>query len=199
MQKFRIEGLSDLVFGLALSIGSLAMINQNINNEADIISGMVWFIFGFFIIVNVWISYSNVMAESRIETNIDFRLNLFLLLLVSIEPYLLYLIGKEHSFMMNFSTTAYAIDIGLIMLVMGIFYHRRIGNGLATDGNERSDKERRNGNLIVAAFFLISAVPIFWDMGVFDVKARYLIWMLAIIPGVVLKFILPRMRKSVAR
>lgn len=199
MQKFRIEGLSDLVFGLALSIGSLAMINQNINDEADIISGMVWFIFGFFIIVNVWISYSNVMAESRVETNIDFRLNLFLLLLVSIEPYLLYLIGKEHSFMMNFSTTAYAIDIGLIMLVMGIFYHRRIGNGLATDGNERSDKERRNGNLIVAAFFLISAVPIFWDMGVFDVKARYLIWMLAIVPGVVLKFILPRMRKSVAR
>lgn len=195
MQKYRIEGLSDLVFGLALSIGSLAMINQNVNDEHDIISGLIWFIFGFFIIVNVWISYSNVMANTTIESELDFRLNIVLLLLVSIEPYLLYLMGKEDGNVMAFSTGVYAVDIGLIMLVLGLFRHKRIGAESADAEHDRSDRKIRNGNFITATFFLVSAIPIFWDFDIFGMKGRYFIWSLSIIPVVFLKIILPQMKK----
>jgi len=41
MQKYRIEGLSDLVFGLALSIGSLAMINQPVTDVDDVEHGII--------------------------------------------------------------------------------------------------------------------------------------------------------------
>ena len=95
MQKYRIEGLSDLVFGLALSIGSLAMINQPINNIQDIENGILWFFFGFFIIVSVWVSYTKISSETKVETRMDFRLNLALLMLFAIEPYLLYLLGQD--------------------------------------------------------------------------------------------------------
>jgi uncharacterized membrane protein len=196
MQKYRIEGLSDLVFGLALSIGSLAMINQNVNDEGDIISGMIWFIFGFFIIVNVWISYSNVMAERRVETELDFRLNLVLLLLVSIEPYLLYLMGKEDSGMMGFSTTIYAIDIGLIMLVIGLFHHRRMDGESIDDKIDKADRAKRDRYFIVASFFLISAIPMFWSTEIFDMKARYFIWALSIVPSLLWRFVIPRMMKN---
>lgn len=194
MQKYRIEGLSDLVFGLALSIGSLAMINQNVNDQGDIISGMIWFTFGFLIIVKVWVSYSDIMSESKVETEFDFRLNLLLLLLVSIEPYLLYVMGKEDQQIMGFSTILYAVDIGLIMLVLGLYYNRRIKTSVP-DGPEVHDICQRNVHFIIAALFLVSAIPIFWDFELLDMKFRYVFWFAAIIPGIYYGQVRPRLEK----
>jgi hypothetical protein len=58
MQKYRIEVLSDLVFGLALSIGSLTMINQPVTRIDDIEGGILGFVFSFLVIVSVWVSYT---------------------------------------------------------------------------------------------------------------------------------------------
>ena len=196
MQKYRIEGLSDLVFGLALSIGSLAMINQNVDDQGDILSGMIWFTFGFLIIVKVWVSYSDVMSESKVETEFDFRLNLLLLLLVSIEPYLLYVMGKEDQQIMGFSTILYSVDIGLIMLVLGLYYHRRIMTQDGAVGQDRHDINQRNSHYLVAALFLVSAIPVFWDFTILDTKFRYVLWMTSIIPGIVYGQILPRLERG---
>ncbi|OPY31874.1 MAG: hypothetical protein A4E32_01478 [Methanomassiliicoccales archaeon PtaU1.Bin124] len=191
MQKYRIEGLSDLVFGLALSIGSLAMINQNIESIDDVIRGIAWFGFGFLIIVNVWISYAKIMSERQVETEADFRLNILLLLLVSIEPFLLYMLGKEDSAdisLSGFSTMLFAIDIGLIMLVLGMFQHK-----IVTSKEEALvHKGERDSHLVEAGLFLFSAIPIFWDVQLFDVRLRYVIWILSIAPIMYFKYMVGR-------
>lgn len=192
MQKYRIEGLSDIVFGLALSIGSLAMINQNIDDTGDVAAGIFWFVFGFIVLVNVWISYTKSMEMRNVETKLDFGLNIFLLLLVSIEPYLLYILGKDDPNTLEFASTAYAIDIGLIMLVLGLFYHKGIDNGNKPKQEGESVKELRDRNIFIASMFLISGIPFFYDIDVFGMRARYFIWILALLPGFLLHFLYRR-------
>jgi uncharacterized membrane protein len=187
MQKYRIEGLSDLVFGLALSIGSLAMISQPVNDINDIRDGVLQFVFSFLIIVNVWVSYTNIISEIKVETEMDFRLNLALLMLVAIEPYLLFLLGHDDREIQDWSSTAYAIDIGLIMLILAGLYHRRARPDSSADSTKQYSMAR-NRYLGTAFIFLISALPIFWLQGiVFNINLRYLIWMLAIVPAVAIR------------
>ena len=185
MQKYRIEGLSDLVFGLALSIGSLALINMDINDVDDILRGIFWFIIGFMIIVSVWMSYTKIMAERTVETELDLRLNLLLLMLVSLEPFLLYMLTLEDSAnvrLSDFATMTYAIDIGLVMLVLGLFQHK-----IVSKGEGEINKRERNSHLVVASIFLISALPFFWDFTVFNTKGRYLMWMFIVVPTLYFK------------
>ena len=189
VQKYRIEGLSDLVFGLALSIGSLVMINQPVNNLTDIRDGLFQFIFGFIIIVSVWVSYTNIISEIKVESKMDFRLNLLLLMLVAIEPYLLYLLGHDNPEILNWSSAAYAIDLGFIQLILAGLYHRRSAPGNDTGASEhyRVDRDRF---IVMAGIFLISALPFFWQQDlIFGINLRFVIWMFAIVPGLVFKLL----------
>jgi uncharacterized membrane protein len=189
MQKYRIEGLSDLVFGLALSIGSLAMINQPVTSSRDIIDGILGFVFGFMVIVSVWISYTKIISEIRVETKMDLRLNIALLMMVAIEPYLLYLLGHDDPEIQNFATMAYAIDIGLIMVILASLYNRNPAEGTPEE-MLKENREDRNHFITVAVIFLFSALPFFWQQAViFNINLRYLIWLCAIIPGVAVRAI----------
>jgi uncharacterized membrane protein len=183
VQKYRIEGLSDLVFGLALSIGSLVMINQPVNNLADIRDGLSQFVFGFLIIVSVWVSYTNIISDIKVETTMDFRLNLFLLMLVAIEPYLLYLLGHNDPEILKWSSAAYAVDIGLIELILAALYHKR-STTVIDAGTMNHNRRDRDRFIVMATIFLVSALPFFWQQGlVFGINLRFVIWMFAIVPG----------------
>jgi uncharacterized membrane protein len=198
MQKYRIEGLSDLVFGLALSIGSLAMISQPVNNLADITDGLVQFIFGFLIIVSVWVSYTHIMSEHKVETVWDFRLNLALLMLVAMEPYLLYLLGHNDPNVLAWSSSAYAVDIGLIMLILAGFYARKDGEGLSQENIEQNRFER-DRFIVISLIFLVSALPFFWvQSAVHTINLRFIIWMCAILPGLAIRVMYRRKRSRSA-
>jgi uncharacterized membrane protein len=184
MQKYRIEGLSDLVFGLALSIGSLAMINQTVNSYTDVLEGILGFVFGFLIIVGVWVAYTKIISEIRVETEMDFRLNLALLMLVAIEPYLLYLLGHDDPKILDFGSTAYAINIALIMSILAAMYNRKPLEGLSEE-TMIENRLDRNRFMAIAAIFLVSALPFFWSPNsIFNMNPRFLIWVLAIVPGI---------------
>jgi hypothetical protein len=60
--RIRIETLSDLVFGLALSIGSLVLIGKAPQSGLDLAIDILLFGFGFFVIVMIWLGYSRTMA-----------------------------------------------------------------------------------------------------------------------------------------
>jgi hypothetical protein len=53
--RIRIETLSDLVFGLALSIGSIILIEHIPHDAAALISDVELFAFSFLIIVGIWL------------------------------------------------------------------------------------------------------------------------------------------------
>jgi uncharacterized membrane protein len=179
--KLRIETLSDLVFGLALSIGSIGLINQPENGLEDVARGLFWFAFSFFILIGFWITYSKVMAAVRIETEWAFRLNVAMLFLVIIEPYLLNILAFDTVFqgsdqLMGVSTALYALDLAGIWLIMAGFYHLAI--------KQQNDsvvlRRERNIRLVDAAVFLLSALPFFWSVMVMDEHLRYIIWFLSV-------------------
>src|ERR1700722_908550 len=90
--KIRIESLSDLVFGLALSIGSLVLLSKPALSLNDVVINVVEFGFSFLIIVFTWLGYSRTMAVLSSETPHTLYLNLFLLFLVAVEPSLFYVL-----------------------------------------------------------------------------------------------------------
>ena len=197
MERYRIEGLSDLVFGLALSIGSLAMISQPVNNLSDITDGLMQFFFSFLIIVSVWVAYTNIVSEIKIESKWDFRLNLGLLMLVAVEPYLLFLLGQNDVEILKWASMAYALDIGLIMAILAGLFSRKKEQGIS-EVTILQNRFERNRYIGISVVFLISALPIFWvQSAVYTINLRFVIWMFAIMPGLGLRILHQRaMRKT---
>ena len=51
------------MFGLALSIGSRAIINQPVTDVDDVEHRILGFVFSFLVIVGVWLSYARLISE----------------------------------------------------------------------------------------------------------------------------------------
>jgi len=66
--KVRIESLSDLVFGLALSIGLLEFLSSPARDPLGLARNLAFFGFSFFILVFTWLGYSRTMAVVQVET-----------------------------------------------------------------------------------------------------------------------------------
>jgi len=197
MERYRIEGLSDLVFGLALSIGSLAMISQPVNNLSDITDGLLQFFFSFLIIVSVWVAYTNIVSEIKIESKWDFRLNLGLLMLVAIEPYLLFLLGHNDPEILEWASMAYALDVGLIMAILAGLFSRKKEDGIS-EATILQNRFERNRYIGISLVFLISALPFLWVPSVVGtINLRFIIWMFAIMPGLTLRVLHHRAMRKV--
>ena len=57
----RIQSLSDLIFGLALSIGALTLIGQQSADFQHLLISLFYYGFSFLILINVWRIYTNTM------------------------------------------------------------------------------------------------------------------------------------------
>lgn len=85
----RVESLSDLVFGLALSISAIVPVSWVIpKTGSDVISSLIEFGFIFVVPIRVRTRYSKMLGNLPFDTASTRILNLLLLPLVSIEPYL---------------------------------------------------------------------------------------------------------------
>src|SRR6266704_4204216 len=84
----RIESLTDLVFGLALSIGAIILISKQPANPVDLYRAIAGFGFSFLILIQIWFRFTEVMSVLPIQTTWTRVLNTLLLLLVALEPYL---------------------------------------------------------------------------------------------------------------
>ena len=85
----RIETLADLVFGFSLSIGSIALIANPPKSAGEITTHILAFAYTFFVLITVWLIYTTYMSVLPVETRTVTFLNVGLLLLVAIVPYLL--------------------------------------------------------------------------------------------------------------
>jgi uncharacterized membrane protein len=86
--KSRIESLSDLVFGIALSIGSIAPIEHIPQAPSDLVSDVTEFVFSFLIFVVIWLSFTRIVTVFSAESTSALFLNLALLFCVALEPFL---------------------------------------------------------------------------------------------------------------
>ncbi len=163
--KHRIESLSDLIFGLALSIGALTLINRQPNDFQQLILFVLYYAFSFLILINIWRIYTRTMSFLPIETTRLMNLNILLLFLVSIEPYLFNQLLFTSSFaMVGNVSIIYAFDLGGLFIIQTFFTNSLIGEKKQVLSKELIGeyKFRRNSQLAAAALFFISTIPVFW-------------------------------------
>jgi len=182
----RIETLADLIFGLSLSIGSIALIANPPNSTGEITTHILAFAYTFFVLITAWLIYTTYMSVLPTETRTVTFLNVGLLLLVAIVPYLLNgvevvnsnLTPNAVSSIQNYSSTLFALDLGGILLILATFAHvisleekRLVAPELVT-----LFRNGRNRMMILAFLTLVSVAPQFWEWTLFGVPIRLYLW-----------------------
>jgi uncharacterized membrane protein len=187
----RIEGLADLVFGLSLSLGSLSLVISLPSSVSELDNHILAFVFTFFFLITVWISYTGSMSVLPAETTLVLGLNIILLLLVAIVPFLLNVVGlgnpsltaAENNVIRNHASTLFAIDLSGLWLVLAFFYHI-LGQEkakLVAQDLLRIYRNRRNMMFILVGIMLVSTAPIFSTYTILGYPARFYIWYAPII------------------
>ena len=188
----KIETLVDLIFGLSLSIGAVALITVSApSSTAEINRRLVAFIFTASFLITNWMVYTYQMSVLPVETNFVIYMNVVMLILVATVPYLLYnvefanpsLAPQEYSVIQDYASSLFAVDLAAILAILASFSHiisieekRLVAPGLA-----KSFRQSRNVQAILSAIVLISLAPIFWDLSIFGVQLRLYIWAIPII------------------
>jgi len=188
----KIETLVDLIFGLSLSIGAVALITVSApSSTAEINRRLVAFIFTASFLITNWMVYTYQMSVLPVETNFVIYMNVVMLILVATVPYLLYnvefanpsLTPQEYSVIQDYASSLFAVDLAAILAILASFSHiisieekRLVAPGLA-----KSFRQSRNVQAILSMIVLISLDPIFWDLSLFGVQLRLYIWVIPII------------------
>ncbi|MGA2785633.1 MAG: hypothetical protein ABSF09_13130 [Candidatus Bathyarchaeia archaeon] len=185
-----IESLSELVkiiFGLALSIGAISLISRIPSRPIGMFHDIIEFGFSFVILISVWWGYTNIMSVLPMEDDITIALNLVLLFLVSIEPYLFYLNITfdllAHELLLNYASMLYALDMTGLMLILALFTHQlaREERGLVSKDSMDRFKRVRNTLFTSAALFAITILPLFWTLKLWDLPLRIYLWIIPLI------------------
>lgn len=184
----RIETLADLVFGLSLSIGSIALIANPPMNTGEITTHILAFVYTFFVLITAWLIYTTYMSVLPTETRTVTFLNVGLLLLVAIVPYLLNGVEVVNPTLANnpqavsriqdYSSMLFALDLGGILIILATFAHvisveeRR----LVAPDLVALFKNGRNRMAILAVLIFVSVAPQFWQWTLLGIPLRLYLW-----------------------
>lgn len=180
----RIQGLSDLVFGLALSLGAIQLLGSVPGNYSGLVTDIIAFGFSFLILINVWNRYTTTMSVMPVESAAGIRMNILLLFLVAIEPFLFNLLvipqGGISSWLGQPASQFYAFDVGGMNLILAYFTHTltREEKRLIPLELVRRYKRIRDFLLLGAAIFFLSTLPTFWIILVAGVPLRMVLWIM---------------------
>lgn len=189
----RIESLSDLVFGLALSIGAIALVSNPPTTTAGFYRDVATFGFNFVVLISIWLRYTRIVSALPLETRGTMALNSVLLFTVSLEPFLFNIIRSGNSAkpaavqLFETASSLYGVDLGIMMLIMAVFTlaladeeKRLVPRGLL-----RQLREESVTWFVSSGIFLVSALPLFGRIdvgGVFvsGLSIRTVLWLSAI-------------------
>ena len=164
----RIETLSDLVFGLALSIGAFALVSSPPVDAQGFRSDIITFAFNFVVLISMWIRYTRIMSALPIETRRTMFLNTLLLFTVSLEPFVFNILRSGNSAnhpdpsLYEAASSFFGIDIGAMMLIMGIFTLALADEEKRLVPKELVSRLRSEAGIwfTSAGIFLVSALPL---------------------------------------
>jgi uncharacterized membrane protein len=187
----RIESLADLIFGVSLGIGSLVLIGNSSRSPAEINGHIAAFMFTFLLLITAWIIYTTDMSVLPVETRVVTFLNVVLLLLVALVPYLLNgvelvdpsLSVTDSSAIRDYSSTLFALDLAGILFILATFAHV-----ISAEEKKLVDPEfaalfrnGRNRMLVLGAIMAVTVLPVFWQQTWFGVPVRIYAWYLPLI------------------
>jgi uncharacterized membrane protein len=178
----RIETLSDMIFGLALSIGALSLLSKPPSTPGEVRSDIVAFAFSFLILIYVWMSYTRIMSVLPLETGATIFLSILMLFLVVIEPYLFYLVtlfGDVLEYrLVEYASVIYALDMGGLMAILAFFNHELSVEEKRLIPQEVLARHKRARNLLFvsAGLFFLTVLPQFWSWQIDRVPLRFYLW-----------------------
>jgi uncharacterized membrane protein len=187
--KPNIRSLSDLIFGLALSIGALTLLGQAVTDSSQVLFSLALYGFSFLILVGVWRVYSSIMSVLS-ETQGLTSVNVLLLFLVSVEPYLFnQLFASSSGFEIS---VLYSIDLAGIFLILAVFNHHLSNEerNLVPQNFLWKLRLARNVELVCAATVIISIIPAFWSITViqvalggtnYSIPLRVILWIVPLV------------------
>ena len=175
------------IFGLAVAIGTLSLITRVPVKPFGMLIDIAEFGFSFLILISVWLGYWNITSALPLEDGTTVILNVALLFLVAIEPYLFYLNITfdllAHELLLNYASMLYALDMTGLMVILALFTHQlaREERGLVPKESLARYKRVRNTLFISAALFMITILPIFWTYKLWDLPMRFYFWFIPLI------------------
>lgn len=190
----RILSLSDIVFGLALSIGALTLIGHQPSTTQQFVFSLGQYGFSFLILIGVWRSYSRLTSVLPTEGGALVELNIVLLFVVSIEPYLFNELFAASGGLLQSVSAVFGVDLALMYSILAYF-----SDTVATEerhlvarGSLRRYRFERNRDFMGALVFAASVVPYFGQTiaisftfgGVTtDWSIRDVMWLVALLIG----------------
>ena len=182
----RLETLSDLIYGLSLSIGAISLVitNNQSSTASDINRNILEFLFVFLILITSWIIYTSDMSVLPVETRLVTFLNAILLIFVAIIPYLfdqavsLYNTATDQ----DYASILFVIDYACTLLILAGFAHiisqeeKQLVDG---DQMVRLRRIRNRLTLLTIVVLLSLAVP--WDWFFLGVHMRLFVWYVPIV------------------
>ena len=177
----RLESLSDLIYGLSLSIGAISLVitNGQTLTISDIDRNILDFVFVFMILITSWIIYTSDMSVLPIETRLITFLNVVLLVLVAITPYLFDQVTSPAATfdVQNYSSILFTLDYAATLLIMTIFSHVIAQEERQLVDGEIMESFRRGRNrLLLLMIVVLLSLGAPWDWLVVGVHVRLLVW-----------------------
>ena len=159
--------MSDVVFGLALSIGSVILIAKLPQTPINLGVDVLEFGFNFLIVIMVWIGYRRAVVTLPHETQATVVVNVALLFAVSVEPFLFWVMVSGGD-MLEPASVAYALGVGSMILLQATLNYLLLAEERAAPrkGIQPFLLERIRLRIwygaAIGLLFLASALPIFW-------------------------------------
>lgn len=180
----RIETLSDLIYGLSLSIGAISLvITSTGSTDASINKSILEFLFVFLILITGWIIYTGDMSVLPIETRTVIFLNIVLLLLVAIIPYLFgqLELSTNPSDVKDYASVLFTYDYAATLGIMAIFAHIIAIEEKQLVAQNLVARYRGSRNILfVLALVVLSSLAVPWKLTFLTINVRLILWQVPI-------------------
>ena len=180
----RIETLADLIFGLSLAIDAIALLPAAATTPGDMNGRILIFSFAFVFLITAWLLYTTYMSVLPVDARGVTFLNVSLLLLVALIPYLLNNVELgDNPAIRDYSSSLFALDLAGILAILAVFAHV-LGTekrALVPREEARLFRNGRNRMGVLSVLMAISVAPVFWQATVLGVPARIYLWTLPLI------------------
>jgi uncharacterized membrane protein len=168
--------------------------NNQSSSASDITKNILQFLFVFLILITSWIIYTSDMSVLPVETRLVQLLNVVLLMLVAIFPYLFDQVVStlNPGSVQDYASILFTADYAGTLLIMAVFSHIIAQEEEHLVDGEIMIRMRRVRNrlsLLTLIVLLSLAAP--WDWMFLGVHVRLIIWLVPII-----SFWQNRMRRS---
>jgi uncharacterized membrane protein len=173
-----------MIFGLALSVGAITIAGSPPTSVPSIYTDLGTFGFSFIIIITIWLRYTRIMSVLPLETERGIILNVILLFLVSVEPFLFNIVRNpptviDYGPYGDAISMLYAIDLGAMMVILGIFtFSATAKKGKKLIAEEFVDLFRSESVtwFVTGALFLVTVLPFFFTFEINGTPLRYIFW-----------------------